>query len=129
MFVLYNRYHHRTILEEQMSHRLGGAYGPNSTIARYMRHEPIWSLRYHILNGSMHLYGIYLGLELVLMSLLWGPCMYYIGTWTHWDTTLARPCPAVQVLQIACWRWGPRMDPCRRADGQKPGGSKHHQRP
>ena len=33
--------------------------------------------------------GIYLGPQVVPMSLLWGFCtvsMYYIGTWTHWES-------------------------------------------
>ena len=36
---------------------------------------------------SMSIYGIYLGLKVVPVSLLLGLCMYYIGTWTHWVFT------------------------------------------
>ena len=36
-------------------------------------------------SGSMQLYGMHLGLQVVPMSLPLGLCMYYIGTWTHWE--------------------------------------------
>ena len=36
----------------------------------------------------IYIYGIYLGLEVVPMSLLLGLYLYYIGTWTHWHNQL-----------------------------------------
>ena len=34
---------------------------------------------------SMYQYAIYLGLEGVPVSLLWGLCRYYLGAWSLWD--------------------------------------------